>query len=88
MLETGIKIRTCNQETYKITKIITLRIKRKEVNNKETLNLTIEEHRQIKTPKKDTINPDLTKIKILHPLESISSNPNQIRTNSLLTNNL
>jgi hypothetical protein len=61
---------TCNQGIFRIIKIITL--PRREVRLIEIPNLTIEEPRQIKTPKKlaDILKLDKIRIKILHLPES------------------
>jgi len=61
---------TCNREIFRIIKIITLQ--RREVRLIEIPNLTIEEPRQIKTPKKlaDILKLDKIRIKILHLPES------------------
>jgi hypothetical protein len=57
---------TCNLETFRIIKTITHQ--RKEAKSIEIPNLTIEEPRQIKTPKKllGIIKLDKLKTKILH----------------------
>ena len=61
---------TCNQVIFRIIKIIIL--PRREAKLIEILNLTIEEPRQIKTPKKlaDILKLDKIRIKILHLPES------------------